>query len=67
MFICNILVWPLLNTARIQKAQELLETTSLSFKAIVWQVGYQGSLSFNKIFTKTIGLTATEYQKRFKS
>lgn len=52
---------------RIQKAQELLETTSLSFEAISWQVGYQDSSSFNKIFTKVIGLTSTEYRKRFKS
>lgn len=51
---------------RIQRAQELLETTSLSFEAICWQVGYQDSSSFNKIFTKVIGLTSTEYRKRFK-
>lgn len=52
---------------RIQKAQMLLETTSLSFETIAWQVGYQDSSSFNKIFTKTIGLTSTEYRKRFKN
>lgn len=51
---------------RIQKAQTLLETTSLSFDSISWQVGYQDSSSFNKVFTKTIGLTSTEYRKRFK-
>lgn len=52
---------------RIHKAQELLETTSLSFEQIAWQVGYQNSSSFHKIFTKMIGLTSTEYRKRFKS
>lgn len=52
---------------RIQKAQTLLETTSLSFESIAWQVGYQDSSSFNKIFTKAIGLTSTEYRKRFKN
>ncbi len=52
---------------RIQKAQDLLLTTNLSFDAISWQVGYKDSSSFNKIFVKTIGLTSTEYRRRFKS
>lgn len=52
---------------RIQKAQTLLETTSLSFESIAWQVGYQDSSSFNKVFTKAIGLTSTEYRKRFRN
>lgn len=52
---------------RIQKAQLLLETSTLSFESISWQVGYQDSSSFNKIFSKIVGLTTTEYRKRFKS
>lgn len=52
---------------RIHKAQDLLLTTNLSFDSISWQVGYKDCSSFNKIFVKTIGLTSTEYRKRFKS
>ncbi|HAV5025347.1 TPA: GlxA family transcriptional regulator [Acinetobacter baumannii] len=52
---------------RIQKAQDLLLTTNLSFEKISWQVGYQDSSSFNKVFMKHIGLSSTEYRKRFKN
>jgi transcriptional regulator GlxA family with amidase domain len=51
----------------IKKAQTLLETISLSFESIAWHVGYQDSSSFNKVFTKSIGLTFTEYCERFKN
>lgn len=50
---------------RIHKAQDLLITTNLSFDSISWKVGYKDSSSFNKIFVKTVGLTSTEYRKRF--
>ena len=62
----NLTIIEYCQNLRIQKAQDLLITTTLSFDAISWQVGYKDSSSFSKIFVKNIGLSPAEYRKRFK-
>ncbi|WDE03402.1 helix-turn-helix domain-containing protein [Thalassomonas viridans] len=50
---------------RIQKACELLESSSQSFEQISQQVGYEDVNSFRKLFIKVIGLTPTAFKERF--
>ncbi|MEH6446727.1 MAG: helix-turn-helix domain-containing protein [Oceanospirillaceae bacterium] len=50
---------------RVGKARSLMESSTLSVDEIAWQVGYQDSSAFRRIFHKTMGLTPREYRKRF--
>lgn len=50
---------------RIQKARELIETTSMYIDQVAFQVGYEDSSSFTKAFKKETGLPPKEYRKRF--
>jgi len=50
---------------RIQKACDLLESTNLSFELIANQVGYQDSGACRKVFIRSVGLTPSEFRKRF--
>lgn len=52
---------------RIQKACELLETTSSTLDKIAEKVGYVDIKSFRKIFVKIMGLTPKEFRRRFNS
>ncbi|EPP3355959.1 MULTISPECIES: GlxA family transcriptional regulator [Acinetobacter] len=62
----NLTIVEYCQNLRIQKAQDLLITTNLSFDSISWQAGYKDSSSFSKMFCKNIGLSPIEYRKRFK-
>lgn len=55
-----------LQELRIQKARELLETTRLNIDQIAWQVGYQDQSAFRRRFKKMVGLSPSEYRKRFQ-
>lgn len=50
---------------RVQKACELLESTTQSFEQISLNIGYEDVNSFRKVFTKTIGLTPSAFKARF--
>lgn len=50
---------------RIQMACNLLESTRHPFESIAYQVGYLDSSACRKVFVKIMGLTPTEYRKRF--
>lgn len=50
---------------RIQKACELLETSHYSFEYIANQVGYEDTGACRKIFVRIMGLTPSEFRKRF--
>ncbi|MBW1786886.1 MAG: helix-turn-helix domain-containing protein [Deltaproteobacteria bacterium] len=43
----------------------LLEGGALSFDEITWQVGYEDSSPFRKVFHKQTGLRPMEYRKTF--
>lgn len=49
---------------RMEKACELLRTTSLPITLITEQVGYSDYRFFNKAFRKITGMTANEYRKQ---
>ena len=46
--------------------KRLLEDGNRSFDEITYQVGYEDSSSFRKVFLKQTGLRPTEYQKKFQ-
>ena len=48
---------------RIQRAQELLETTGDKLDAIAPQVGYRSAVVFSRAFVRYVGLTPTQYRE----
>lgn len=50
---------------RIERAAELLKTTTLSVKEIAYSVGFNDYLHFMKTFKAQTGLSAGEYRKGF--
>jgi len=50
---------------RVQKACELLESTTQSFEQIALNIGYEDVNSFRKVFMKIIGLTPSAFKARF--
>jgi len=55
-----------LQNIRVEVAKRLLENESRSFDEITYQVGYEDSSTFRKIFSKQTGLVPTEYRKKFQ-
>jgi transcriptional regulator GlxA family with amidase domain len=51
---------------RVEAAKRLLEDGNRSFDEITYQVGYEDSSSFRKVFLKQTNLRPTEYQKKFQ-
>ncbi|MBC3478062.1 GlxA family transcriptional regulator [Pseudomonas taiwanensis] len=54
-----------LQTLRLEKAKQLLETTRLGFEVITNRVGYEDSNSFRRLFCKRIGISPALFRKRF--
>jgi transcriptional regulator GlxA family with amidase domain len=54
-----------LQKIRIEHAKALLETTGLPFAQIVDHAGYLDESAFRRLFKRHVGITPTEYQKRF--
>jgi transcriptional regulator GlxA family with amidase domain len=50
---------------RVETAKQLLETTDLSFDAIVERVGYTDVSSFRRLFKRQTNVSPREYRKRF--
>lgn len=49
---------------RITNAKALLETKDMSVKEISHAVGFSNPLYFSRIFTKTVGISPTEYREK---
>ncbi|MBD9416968.1 helix-turn-helix domain-containing protein [Pseudomonas sp. PDM16] len=54
-----------LQTLRLEKAKELLETTRLSFEVITNRVGYEDSNSFRRLFCQRVGISPAHFRRRF--
>ncbi|SMD08653.1 transcriptional regulator, AraC family with amidase-like domain [Desulfocicer vacuolatum DSM 3385] len=54
-----------LQRVRIEAAKRKLETTMENITEITWQVGYEDSNSFRRLFRKYTGLSPREYRERF--
>jgi transcriptional regulator GlxA family with amidase domain len=50
---------------RVGKARELLQFSTLSIERIAWEVGYSDPGAFRKVFTQIIGLSPSEYRRKF--
>jgi AraC-like DNA-binding protein len=49
----------------IEKAKEKLSTTSLSVSEIAWELGFEHSQSFNKLFKNKTNLSPLEFRQAF--
>ncbi len=54
-----------LQRLRINKAREHLELTTNGVEAIAAEVGYMDAPTFSKLFRKVVGLSPSEYRRRF--
>lgn len=52
---------------RLEEAKQILETTDLSIEAVAYEVGYEDSSSFGRLFRRKTGITPAQYRKRFAS
>lgn len=50
---------------RLEKAQHLLLTTDLSVTDITYHIGYSHVTHFTTLFRKELGLTPTEWRKKY--
>jgi len=62
---CGLNVSQYCQQLRVTKGCELLQFTRLPIDTIAWQVGYQDSGAFRKLFQRTLGLSPGEYRRRF--
>lgn len=51
---------------RLEKAKNLLLTTELSITDITYEIGYSHVTHFTTLFKKEMGITPTEWRKKFK-
>lgn len=49
---------------RVQRAQELLETTDEKVESIASQIGYRSAHVFSRAFARCVGMTPSEYRSR---
>ena len=54
-----------LQNLRVEKAKYLLEATKNSVKLITYEVGYEDSNSFCRLFKDRVGITPGAYRKKF--
>jgi transcriptional regulator GlxA family with amidase domain len=54
-----------LQSQRIARARQLLESSKLPLDRIVEQCGYEDVSSFRKLFARQVGMTPREYRQRF--
>ncbi len=52
-----------INTVRINKAKEMMNTSDITFSEISYKVGYSDSAYFSRIFKKITGKTPGEFRK----
>lgn len=54
-------------TARVQRAKELLEESDMLVDQIALRAGFESAVTFRTRFRSVVGLTPTEYRRRFSS
>lgn len=52
---------------RVGKARELLQFGNTSIERIAWEVGYSDPGAFRKVFTRIVGLSPSDYRRRFSA
>lgn len=56
-----------LQNLRLEKAKLLLESSQEAFDQITLQVGYEDGNSFRRLFKQRVGLSPSDYRKRFEN
>jgi len=51
---------------RVGRARSILQQGNQSVERIAWDVGYADPGAFRKVFTRIVGLTPSEYRRRFQ-
>lgn len=54
-------------TLRIEEAKQMLESTQTPIEAIASEVGYEDSHFFRRLFKRAVGVTPSEYRRKFAS
>jgi two-component system response regulator YesN len=54
-----------LQALRMNKAMGLLVQTKLSVETVAEQVGYRGSNFFSSLFSRTVGMSPSDYRALF--
>lgn len=57
-------MWDYLTHVRIEKAKELLKESNSKIYEIAYEIGYENSSYFNRMFKKHTGVTPKEYQNK---
>jgi transcriptional regulator GlxA family with amidase domain len=52
---------------RVNKAREMLQFGADAVEPIAWAVGYSDASAFRKVFLQTVGLSPSEYRRRFRA
>lgn len=55
-----------LQTLRLEKAKQLLESTRMTLDSITYKVGYEDGNSFRRLFRQRVGLLPAAYRKKFQ-
>jgi transcriptional regulator GlxA family with amidase domain len=54
-----------IQSARIDRARQLLETTDLPLKTIAWRSGFGSVRHMRLLFSDKLGLTPSHYRQQF--
>ncbi len=54
-------------TARVRRAQELLETTGMTIDEVAERSGFESPVTFRARFQRTVGLSPATYRRRFRA
>lgn len=55
-----------ITTLRIDKSKELIRDTNLTLTQISYEIGYQNTSYFNRVFRKKTGISPSEYMKLYR-
>ena len=55
------------HTLRLEEAKQMLETGDLPVEAIAIEVGYEDASFFRRLFRRKVGLSPSDYRRRFGS
>ncbi|OIN46612.1 transcriptional regulator [Pseudomonas azotoformans] len=54
-----------LQTLRLERAKQMLESTRMTLESITYAVGYEDSNSFRRLFLQRVGVLPAAYRKKF--
>ena len=54
------------HTLRLEEAKQLLESSDEPIEAVAQEAGYEDAAFFGRLFRRKVGVTPTQYRKRFR-